>query len=144
MTMIESLELPSEEQDQVVEDQESFPGCRSHLVVDLGSSYTVATLYDIVEGQYRLVSRGISLTTMQAPWYDVQRGWLILHHLVGDSRHTHHIRRDFTLRVHQRDELVGDTPPMNPDRTEFSDTIFGWLAAGGLHVKHDVIAFQQS
>ena len=85
MTMIEALELPSEDQDEVVDDRESFPDCRSHLVLDLGSSYTVATLYDIVEGQYRFISRGISLTTAGAPWYDVQRGFRSAVNQVSES-----------------------------------------------------------
>lgn len=73
--MTESHDFPPEERDMMAEDQQSSPGCRSHMVLDLGSSYTVATLYDIVEGQYRLISRGSSLTTAGAPWYDAQSGF---------------------------------------------------------------------
>ncbi len=49
------------------------PG-RSYLIADVGSATTTVTLYDIVEGQYRLVGHGSSQTTSGSPWYDITRG----------------------------------------------------------------------
>ncbi len=73
--MTKLVESPSEALNDMTEDTEPSPGCRSHLVLDLGISNTVVTLYDVVEGKYRFVSRGSSLTTARAPWFDVNHGF---------------------------------------------------------------------
>jgi hypothetical protein len=73
--MTEFVEAPTNALDDLTEGNVPSPGCRSHLVLDLGASNTVVTLYDIVEGQYRFISRGSSLTTTGAPWFDVNHGF---------------------------------------------------------------------
>jgi len=47
---------------------------RSYLIADVGSATTTVTLFDTVEGQYRLVGYGSSQTTSGSPWYDITRG----------------------------------------------------------------------
>ena len=47
---------------------------RSFLMADVGSSTTTVTLYDLVDGRYRLIGRGASQTTIGPPWYDQARG----------------------------------------------------------------------
>lgn len=47
---------------------------RSYLVVDYGHSACMATLYDLVEGRYRMVSRGEGLNTAGGPWFDLTFG----------------------------------------------------------------------
>lgn len=83
--MTDSANLTSTPQDTTIEETESSPSCGSHLVVDFGTSYTVATLYDIVDGQYRFISRGSSLTTVGAPWYDVKFGLQVAVNRISES-----------------------------------------------------------
>lgn len=73
--MTEYVDSPDEALNDMTEETEPSPGCRSHLVLDLGFSNTVVTLYDVVEGKYRFISRGSSLTTARAPWFDVNHGF---------------------------------------------------------------------
>jgi hypothetical protein len=73
--MTDSNGSPPEALKNITEDSDPFPGCRSHLVLDLGTCNTVVTLYDFVEGTYRFVSRGSSFTTAGAPWFDVNHGF---------------------------------------------------------------------
>ncbi|MGD8857677.1 MAG: glutamate mutase L [Chloroflexota bacterium] len=47
---------------------------RSYLVVDYGQSACMATLYDLVEGRYRMVGRGEGLNTAGGPWFDLTHG----------------------------------------------------------------------
>lgn len=47
---------------------------RSYLVVDYGHSACSATLYDVVEGRYRMVGRGTGLNTARGPWFDLTYG----------------------------------------------------------------------
>ncbi len=47
---------------------------RSYLVADCGHSHTTVTLFEQVEGYYRLIGRGKALTTSGPPWYDLSRG----------------------------------------------------------------------
>src|SRR5574340_1731292 len=44
------------------------------LAVDIGHVYTRAVLLDVVDGQFRFVSRGETPTTDGAPFYDVFEG----------------------------------------------------------------------
>src|ERR1700737_2450922 len=46
----------------------------SILVADCGATFTKVSLLGLVEGQYRLIARGISPTTFAAPDGDVTRG----------------------------------------------------------------------
>ncbi|HVB74328.1 MAG TPA: glutamate mutase L [Ktedonobacteraceae bacterium] len=46
----------------------------SILVADCGSTFTKVSLLGLVEGQYRLIARGVSPTTFAAPNEDVTRG----------------------------------------------------------------------
>lgn len=83
--MTESIDSPSVALDDLKENTKPSPGCRSHLVLDLGVSNTVVTLYDIVEGQYRFISRGSSLTTARAPWFDVNHGFRAAVNQIAES-----------------------------------------------------------
>jgi hypothetical protein len=47
---------------------------RSFLVADCGNANTSVTLFDIVDGQFRFIASGVSLTTAGPPWYDFSRG----------------------------------------------------------------------
>ena len=47
---------------------------RSFLIADCGSVNTTVTLFDLVDGQFRFVARGSSLTTAGPPWHDFSRG----------------------------------------------------------------------
>lgn len=47
---------------------------RSYLIADIGNSTTTVALFDIVEGQYRLLSRSATMTTAGPPWFDVSNG----------------------------------------------------------------------
>ena len=47
---------------------------RSYLMADIGNSTTTVALFDIVEGQYRLLSRSATMTTAGPPWFDVSNG----------------------------------------------------------------------
>ncbi len=47
---------------------------QSYLVADIGHSNTRVTLYDLVEGKYRLVARGIAMSTIDSPWPDANFG----------------------------------------------------------------------
>jgi len=58
---------------------------RSYLVVDCGNSNTVVTLYDRVEGSYRLIARGTSITTSGPPWFDLSRGLLQAVNQISDA-----------------------------------------------------------
>lgn len=49
---------------------------RSYLVVDYGHSACLVTLYDLVEGRYRLIGRGEGLNTAGPPWFDISHGLL--------------------------------------------------------------------
>jgi hypothetical protein len=46
----------------------------SLLAVDIGAAATRAVLFDVVEGQYRLVSVGQAPSTAEAPYKDVTLG----------------------------------------------------------------------
>ncbi len=85
MNMVDSNSLPPETPGEMVEDSETSPSCRGHLVVDLGTSYTVVTLYDIVKGQYRFISRGTSLTTARAPWFDLKLGFIFAVNQIAEA-----------------------------------------------------------
>jgi len=46
----------------------------SILVADCGTTFTKVSLLGLVEGQYRLMARGVAPTTVAAPYEDVTRG----------------------------------------------------------------------
>src|SRR6202022_1753218 len=46
----------------------------SILVTDCGTTFTKVSLLGLVEGQYRLMARGVAPTTVAAPYEDVTRG----------------------------------------------------------------------
>ncbi|MGD2078781.1 MAG: glutamate mutase L [Chloroflexota bacterium] len=56
------------------EFEEAVLSGRSYLVVDYGHSACVATLYDVVEGHYRMIGRGEGLNTSGPPWFDLSYG----------------------------------------------------------------------
>lgn len=56
------------------ETDEAVISGRSYLVVDYGHSACLATLYDVVEGCYRMVGRGDGLNTAGPPWFDLSFG----------------------------------------------------------------------
>lgn len=58
------------------EIEESPLAGRSYLLVDYGHSTCKATLYDLVEGYYRLIGRGEGLNTAGPPWFDIAHGML--------------------------------------------------------------------
>ena len=58
------------------ESEEAALAGRSYLVVDYGHSACMATLYDLVEGRYRLIGRGEGLNTAGPPWFDISHGLL--------------------------------------------------------------------
>lgn len=47
---------------------------QAYLVADIGRWTTTATLFDLVEGRYRFIAGGSSLTTIGPPWHDVDKG----------------------------------------------------------------------
>ncbi len=59
-----------------LEGEEAPLAARSYLVVDYGHSACLATLYDLVEGRYRLIGRGEGLNTAGSPWFDISHGLL--------------------------------------------------------------------
>lgn len=46
----------------------------SVLAIDVGSVYTRAVLFDVVENSYRFLGEGVALTTAGAPHYDIGEG----------------------------------------------------------------------
>jgi hypothetical protein len=68
MTRLDASAIGEPEREQVV-----LSG-RSYLVVDYGHSVCLATLYDLVEGRYRMVGRGEGLNTAGEPWQDLTYG----------------------------------------------------------------------
>ncbi len=46
----------------------------SILVADCGATFTKVSLLGLVEGQYRLIARGVSPTTFATPTEDMTRG----------------------------------------------------------------------
>ncbi|UCG23591.1 MAG: glutamate mutase L [Chloroflexota bacterium] len=59
-----------------LEGEETPLTARSYLVVDYGHSACLVTLYDLVEGRYRLIGRGEGLNTAGPPWFDISHGLL--------------------------------------------------------------------
>lgn len=51
-----------------------IPRDESILILDIGSRYTKAILFDVVEGRYRFIGKGVSATTAAAPSNDVSTG----------------------------------------------------------------------
>lgn len=49
----------------------SFVGAESYLAVDLGSVFTRACLFDLVDNQYRFIAGGFAPSTFQAPFRDI-------------------------------------------------------------------------
>ncbi len=72
--MADLNDAPFEAYEEEAEETEEELACRSHLVVDIGHSYTTITLYESVDGSYRLSARGSSLTTARSPWFDINQG----------------------------------------------------------------------
>lgn len=64
---------PVDEEEQDESRGETRPQ-RSFLVADCGSVNTTVTLFDLVDGQFRFMARGGSLTTAGPPWHDFSRG----------------------------------------------------------------------
>jgi hypothetical protein len=52
----------------------SLVDAESILVLDLGTLYTRALFFDVVDGQYRFVASSASPTTAYAPYHDVREG----------------------------------------------------------------------
>ncbi|GAP15375.1 MutL protein [Longilinea arvoryzae] len=52
----------------------SLIDAESVLVLDLGSLYTRALFFDVVDGQYRFVASSSASTTANAPYHDVREG----------------------------------------------------------------------
>lgn len=52
----------------------------SFLIAECGTVNTSVTLFDVVDGQFRFIAQGGSLTTAGPPWYDFSRG---LYHALG-------------------------------------------------------------
>jgi len=52
----------------------SLVDAESVLALDIGSVYTRAMLFDVVDGQYRFLGAGVAPTTAGAPFYDVSEG----------------------------------------------------------------------
>ena len=67
--MIQEQKLVVEEQDLKKPEE-----AQSYLMADVGNSNTRVTLYDMVEGSYRLLARGIAMSTIDFPWYDAKYG----------------------------------------------------------------------
>ncbi len=67
--MFEELVADTSEEEGI---EEQSP--ESYLVADIGHSNTRVTLFDLVEGEYRLVARGSALSTQGPPWYDAVFG----------------------------------------------------------------------
>jgi hypothetical protein len=65
-----------QKQNLVLEEKElKYPEMpQSYLMADVGHSNTRVTLYDLVEGNYRFVARGIAMSTIDSPWYDATFG----------------------------------------------------------------------
>jgi hypothetical protein len=57
-----------------VEGEPAIISGRSYLVVDYGHSAAKATLYDLVDGSYRMIGRGEGLNTAGPPWFDLTYG----------------------------------------------------------------------
>ncbi len=51
----------------------AFQEAETLLAIDVGSVNTRASLFDVVDGRYRLVATGRSATTAGAPLFDVSR-----------------------------------------------------------------------
>jgi uncharacterized protein (TIGR01319 family) len=77
------------------------------LVLDIGNVHTRAVLFDVVDGQYRFVSRGEAPTTSGPPWNDVFEG--VRHALEEISSATGRQLLDqrASLIVPERGEFVG-------------------------------------
>lgn len=80
MDVVEELTL---NEDQAEEPEIRFG--RSYLMADIGSSTTTVALFDIVEGQYRLLSRSATMTTAGPPWFDVSNGLQQAIHQISDA-----------------------------------------------------------
>ena len=78
--VVEELTL---NEDQAEEPEIRFG--RSYLMADIGSSTTTVALFDIVEGQYRLLSRSATMTTAGPPWFDVSNGLQQAIHQISDA-----------------------------------------------------------
>lgn len=52
----------------------SIVDAESVLAIDLGSIYTRAILFDVVEGRYSFIASGTSSSTFNAPFHDVREG----------------------------------------------------------------------
>jgi hypothetical protein len=52
----------------------SIVDAESVLAVDIGSVHTRAVLFDVVNGQYQFIASGITPSTVDAPYSDVQEG----------------------------------------------------------------------
>ncbi|MCE1253620.1 MAG: glutamate mutase L [Anaerolineae bacterium] len=49
----------------------SLVDAESFLAIDLGSIYTRASLFDVVDGEYRYIATGVSRSTHEAPFNDI-------------------------------------------------------------------------
>lgn len=65
---------PVDMNSEMMTDEIGPKACRAYLVADVGHSHTTVTLYDVIEGSYRLIARGSVLTTAGSPWYDALHG----------------------------------------------------------------------
>lgn len=68
--MAEEVITEGEEKKQGPPDRPS-----SVLTADIGHSNTRVALFDLVDGQYHLVARGLAMTTNGSPYYDVAFGF---------------------------------------------------------------------
>lgn len=58
----------------MTEEQASQGPLESFLIADCGSTNTTVALFDVVDGAYRFVARGVAPTTTAVPWVDLSQG----------------------------------------------------------------------
>src|SRR5437588_9412632 len=76
------------------------------LAVDIGSLYTRAALFDVVQGEYRFVARSAVPTTAEAPHSDVTGGvYSAVRELEQSTGRT--LTDDTRLRIPQRRDGTG-------------------------------------
>jgi hypothetical protein len=56
-----------------IAERSEFPPGGSYLVADCGRCTTTVSLFDLVDGRYRLIAQGYALSTGQPPWSDLAR-----------------------------------------------------------------------
>jgi hypothetical protein len=60
---------------------DNYETIESILAIDCGSTLTQASLFDLVEGEHRFISRGLAPSTVEPPWTDMTAA---VRHAVGE------------------------------------------------------------